>query len=161
MDANVKIVEVGPRDGLQNIHQQVPTDVKIGLIQKLCDAGLRSIEITSIVSPRAVPQLRDCRDVLQSPPIRDLLRNGSLRLPVLVPNIKGISIAIEHGVSEVAIFISASEGFSKANINCTVAEGISRARDVAQMAQSRGLAVRGYVIVPFPYSRTLQPVAGS
>lgn len=143
MEQNVRIVEVGPRDGLQNIAQKVPTNVKLELIRKLYDTGLRTIEVTSVVSPRAVPQLSDCREVLKSPPIQELLQNKSLRLPVLIPNVKGIEIGCQYGISEVAVFISATEGFSKANINCTVDQGIARARSVAQEAQRRGLAVRG------------------
>lgn len=143
MDATVRIVEVGPRDGLQNIAQTVPTDVKIELIRKLHGAGLDTIELTSVVSPKAVPQLSDCREVLKSPPIQELLKQNSLRLPVLIPNVKGIHIGSEYGISEIAIFISATEGFSKANINCTVDQGIARAKSVAQEAQRGGLAVRG------------------
>ncbi|KAH6967750.1 hypothetical protein BKA56DRAFT_678898 [Ilyonectria sp. MPI-CAGE-AT-0026] len=161
MDANVRIVEVGPRDGLQNIAQKVPTNVKLELIRKLYDTGLRSIEVTSVVSPRAVPQLSDCREVLKSPPIQELLQNKSLRLPVLIPNVKGIEIGCQYGISEVAVFISATEGFSKANINCTVDQGIARARSVAQEAQRRGLAVRGYVSCVFadPFDGLTPPAA--
>ncbi|KAF7548441.1 hypothetical protein G7Z17_g7055 [Cylindrodendrum hubeiense] len=161
MNPNVRIVEVGPRDGLQNISQKVPTNIKIDLICKLYDTGLRAIEITSVVSPKAVPQLSDCRDVLKSSLIQELLQNKSLRLPVLIPNIKGIEIGSQYGISEVAVFISATEGFSKANINCTVDEGIARARSVAQEAQRRGLAVRGYVSCIFtdPFDGPTSPTA--
>ncbi|KAF9895173.1 hypothetical protein FE257_000075 [Aspergillus nanangensis] len=143
--AAVRIVEVGPRDGLQNIKEPVPTSVKIELVRRLRDSGLRTIELTSIVSPRAVPQLADCREVLGHADIKRLHNEQENRLPVLVPNLKGLNIAIDSGVREVAVFISATEGFSKANINCSVADGIERAGNVVQKALSRGLAVRGYV----------------
>ncbi|KAI9146710.1 Hydroxymethylglutaryl-CoA lyase [Paramyrothecium foliicola] len=161
MSPAVRIVEVGPRDGLQNIAHQVPTAQKVQLIQKLHDAGLKAIEVTSIVSPKAVPQLRDCRDVLRSHPVQALLRDKTLRLPVLTPNIKGVTIAREHNVSEVAIFISATEGFSKANINCTVADSLVRARLVAQEAISNGMLVRGYLSCIFadPFDGLTDPQA--
>lgn len=139
----VRIVEVGPRDGLQNIKEPVPTSVKLELIQRLRATGLRTIESTSVVSPKAIPQLADCRDVLGNESIRQLQGERGLRLPVLVPNVKGLDIAIEYGVKEVAVFISATEGFSKANINCTVQQGIERAKAVAEKATECGIAVRG------------------
>jgi hydroxymethylglutaryl-CoA lyase len=143
MDSSVRIVEVSPRDGLQNISRQVPTETKIQLIQRLHDAGLAAIELTSIVSPRAVPQLKDGQDVLKSPPVQALLSDKSNRLPVLVPNTRGAEAARRHGVSEVAVFVSATGGFSKANINCTVDEGIARAKAIAQEAKAHGVAIRG------------------
>ena len=139
----VRIVEVGPRDGLQNIKEPVPTSVKLELIQRLRATGLRTIELTSVVSPKAIPQLADCRDVLGNESIRQLQGQSGLRLPVLVPNLKGLDIAIEHGVKEVAVFVSATEGFSKANINCTVQQGIERAKAVAEKAIECGITVRG------------------
>ena len=139
----VRIVEVGPRDGLQNIKDHVPTSVKIELIRRLRGTGLQTIELTSVVSPRAVPQLSDCRDVLRMEDIKSLRKEPNIRLPVLVPNMKGLDIALECGVKEVAVFISATEGFSKANVNCTVKEGLERARNIAEKATSCGLAVRG------------------
>ncbi|KAM5370952.1 hypothetical protein ACJZ2D_008265 [Fusarium nematophilum] len=161
MTIDVRIVEVGPRDGLQNISQQVPTDVKIDLIQRLHKTGLNTIEVTSVVSPKAVPQLRDCRQVLKSKPVRALLQDASLRLPVLVPNRKGIEIAHQLGVREVAVFVSASEGFSKANINCTVEEGLARARVVCHEAKRVGCIVRGYVSCIFadPFDGPTPPSA--
>ena len=138
----VRLVEVGPRDGLQNIRDHVPTPLKIELIRRLHRTGLRAIELTSVVSPRAVPQLADCRDVLRNDGIR-YLQEQPLRLPVLVPNLKGLEVAMEHGAQEVAVFVSASEGFSKANINCSVRQGIERARAVAHRALQHGLTVRG------------------
>lgn len=138
-------MEVGPRDGLQNIREKVPTSTKLELIQRLRDAGLRTIELTSVVSPRAIPQLADCRDVLGNSSVNTLLQHdqAGLRFPVLVPNVKGLEIALQYGVKEVAVFISATEGFSKANINCSVEQGIARAKEVAGLARKAGVAVRG------------------
>lgn len=141
---SVRIVEVGPRDGLQNIRNNVPTPVKLELINRLEQTGLCIIELTSVVSPKAIPQLADCQSVLSSKPVQKLLTEKThLRLPVLIPNTKGLDIALKYGVKEVAVFISATEGFSKANINCTVQQGIDRARAVATKARSAGVAVRG------------------
>ncbi|KAJ6093441.1 hypothetical protein N7486_008730 [Penicillium sp. IBT 16267x] len=157
--AAVRIVEVGPRDGLQNIRDKIPTATKLELIQRLQECGLRTIELTSIVSPRAVPQLSDCRDVLGSDRVQQSIANPSLRLPVLVPNIKGLNIAIQHGVREIAVFISATEGFSKANINCSVEEGIARAKEVTSLALNSNMVVRGYVSCIFedPYDGPTSP----
>lgn len=139
----VRIVEVGPRDGLQNIRDAIPTATKLELIRRLQETGLRTIELTSVVSPRAIPQLADCREVLRSPAVTRLLSSSGLRLPVLVPNVKGLESAVQHGVKEIAVFTSATEGFSKANINCTVEQGIERARQVASLALKSGVSVRG------------------
>ena len=144
--AEVKIVEVGPRDGLQNIDKHLPTALKVELIQRLHCSGLQNVEITSVVSPSAVPQLQDCRQVLRSEPVVNLLSTGRGHYPVLTPNIKGVQIAHQHGASEVAVFVSAAEGFSKANAKCTVAQGIIRARESASEAKRLGMAVRGYII---------------
>ncbi|KIW16275.1 hypothetical protein PV08_06326 [Exophiala spinifera] len=152
----VRIVEVGPRDGLQNIKTTIPMATKLELISRLRQTGLTTIEVTSVVSPRAIPQLADCRAVLADTGIQKLIRaSGSqsqsqpptqqLRLAVLVPNLKGLEIALNHGVREVAVFVSATEGFSRANINATVDQGLARAQQVAEKAISAGLAVRGYV----------------
>ncbi|KAH9235779.1 hypothetical protein K456DRAFT_1748405 [Colletotrichum gloeosporioides 23] len=137
---SVRIVEVGPRDGLQNVKSPIDTGNKLVLIERLRQAGLKNIEITSVVSPKAIPQLADCRQVLSSGLIGEWLRSSSdLRLPVLVPNTKGLQIALDHGVREVAVFVSATEGFSRANINCSVDEGIQRAHQVATKAVSAAL----------------------
>lgn len=140
----VRIVEVSPRDGLQNIHGQVPTATKLELIQRLREAGLGSIEMTSVVSPRIIPQLADCREILSHPSVKPSPLTGP-RLPVLVPNTKGLNIAMEYGVKEVAVFVSATEGFSKANTNCSVQQGIERAQEVAKIAHKASIAVRGWV----------------
>ena len=138
----VRIVEVGPRDGLQNIRDSIPTSTKLELIRRLEEAGLGTIELTSVVSPKRIPQLADCRDVLGD---QGVMKMGEkdLRLPVLVPTTKGLEVAIEYGVKEIAVFISATEGFSKANINCSVEQGIERARNVASLALQSNIAVRG------------------
>lgn len=140
----VRIVEVGPRDGLQNVKTSIPTPTKIELIKRLQQTGLQSVEITSVVSPRAIPQLSDCTTVLSNAHIQRVLQNGQIRAPVLIPNLKGLEIALQHGVREVAVFVSASEGFSRANINCSVQEGLDRAKAVAERARENNLAVRGY-----------------
>lgn len=140
----VRVVEVGPRDGLQNVKTSVPTEVKLELISRLRDTGLQSIEVTSVVSPKAIPQLADCRQVLASPTVKRLRREGAnLRLPVLVPNKKGLQIALDYKVTEVAVFVSATDGFSRANLNCSVEEGLKRAREVASDATAVGIPVRG------------------
>lgn len=141
----VRIVEVGPRDGLQNFKTHVATETKLELVERLRQTGLKTIELTSIVSPKAVPQLADCRQLLSTKSIQDLQKDEHLRLPVLTPNLKGLQIAMEHNVREVAVFASASEGFSKVNTNCNVAEGLERARQVCDRAIKANIAVRGYV----------------
>ncbi|KAK3116594.1 hypothetical protein LTR53_002892 [Teratosphaeriaceae sp. CCFEE 6253] len=147
--AAVRIVEVGPRDGLQNVKPKIPTSTKLDLIHRLHAAGLRHVEITSVVSPRAVPQLADCRAVLSDPRIQSLLSDPGLRTTVLIPNLKGLDIALRSHVREVAVFVSAAEGFSQANIRCSVQAGLDRARDVAVQARASGVAVRGYISCMF------------
>jgi hydroxymethylglutaryl-CoA lyase len=159
--ASVRIVEVGPRDGLQNVKAKIPTTTKLALIHKLRAAGLQNIEITSVVSPRAVPQLADCKDVLADSRIQGLMTDSTLRTPVLIPNLKGLDIATRHNVKEVAVFVSAAEGFSQANIRCSVQEGLDRARQVAEKARSHGIAVRGYISCVFacPFDGPTPPAA--
>ncbi|XP_027343050.1 hydroxymethylglutaryl-CoA lyase, mitochondrial-like isoform X2 [Abrus precatorius] len=136
----VKIVEVGPRDGLQNEKNIVPTAVKIELIHRLASSGLCVIEATSFVSPKWVPQLADAKDVMQA--VHNL---GGIRLPVLTPNLKGFEAAIAAGAREVAVFASASESFSKSNINCSIEESLARYRAVTRAAKELSIPVRGYV----------------
>ncbi|CAK7200222.1 hypothetical protein SEUCBS139899_002913 [Sporothrix eucalyptigena] len=162
LPSTVRIVEVGPRDGLQNIPDRVPTATKIELIQRLIAAGLTTIEVTSVVSPNAVPQLADCHDVLTNPSINQLLLDKSRRTPVLVPNLKGAEIASQAGVNEVAVFVSATEGFSRANTRCSVEEGLKRACDVTKLFLTRpGTAVRGYISCIFadPFDGPTEPTA--
>ncbi|KAH7385108.1 hypothetical protein BKA64DRAFT_697166 [Cadophora sp. MPI-SDFR-AT-0126] len=155
--AGVKIVEVGPRDGLQNISQVVPTSIKIELIQRLVRTGLLAIEATSFVSPKWIPQLADGSEVLRQ--IQSLQAGSKIQFPVLVPNVKGLEKAYECGAKEVAVFVSATEGFSKKNINCTVAESLDRVRDVTKRATGLGIKVRGYVSCIFqdPYEGLTDP----
>ncbi|XP_066168121.1 hydroxymethylglutaryl-CoA lyase, mitochondrial isoform X2 [Oryza sativa Japonica Group] len=137
---SVKIVEVGPRDGLQNEKNIVPTHVKIELIQRLATSGLSVVEATSFVSPKWVPQLADAKDVM------DVVRNiEGVSLPVLTPNLKGFEAAVAAGAKEVAVFASASEAFSKSNINCTIKESLARYKDVALAAKELKIPMRGYV----------------
>ncbi|XP_022153031.1 hydroxymethylglutaryl-CoA lyase, mitochondrial [Momordica charantia] len=136
----VKIVEVGPRDGLQNEKNMVPTSVKVELIHRLVSSGLTVIEATSFVSPSRVPQLSDASEVMEA--VRDL---EGARLPVLTPNLKGFEAAVAAGAKEVAVFASASESFSKSNINCSIEESLVRYRAVTSAAKKLGIPVRGYV----------------
>lgn len=136
----VKIVEVGPRDGLQNEKHIVPTAVKVELIKMLVSSGLPIVEATSFVSPKWVPQLADANDVMEG--IRNV---EGARFPVLTPNLKGFEAAVAAGAKEVAIFASASESFSKSNINCSIEESLHRYREVADAARKHSLPVRGYV----------------
>ncbi|XP_066306106.1 uncharacterized protein [Miscanthus floridulus] len=136
----VKIVEVGPRDGLQNEKDIVPTPLKVELIRRLATSGLPVVEATSFVSPKWVPQLADAKDVMEA-----VQTIEGVRLPVLTPNLKGFEAAIAAGAKEIAIFASASEGFSKSNINCTIKESIARYNDVALAAKEKEIPVRGYV----------------
>jgi hypothetical protein len=151
--ANVRIVEVGPRDGLQNVKSKIPTATKLALIHKLRAAGLQNIEITSVVSPQAVPQLADCKDVLADSRIQGLMADSALRTPVLIPNLKGLDIAMRHNVKEVAVFVSAAEGFSQANIRCSVQEGLDRA-PACSRAHSMDLRLPPlYMTVPVSFLR--------
>ncbi|CAM6095675.1 unnamed protein product [Calypogeia fissa] len=136
----VKIVEVGPRDGLQNEKASVPTHVKVELIQRLVDAGLPVVEATSFVSPKWVPQLADARDVMAAV---STLKGGNF--PVLTPNLKGFEAAVAAGAKEVAVFAAASESFTKNNINCTIEESLQRYQLVCSAAQRLNIPVRGYV----------------
>ena len=127
--SSVKIVEVGPRDGLQNEKARVPTDVKVELINKLIDAGLSVIEAGSFVSPKWVPQMADTRDVFQQ-----CARMSNVCFPVLVPNLKGLEAAIAAGAKEVAGFAAASETFSQKNTNCSIKESLERQQRVCDEA---------------------------
>ncbi|XP_052136687.1 uncharacterized protein LOC127755088 [Oryza glaberrima] len=150
----VKIVEVGPRDGLQNEKSTVPASVKIELIHKLVASGLSVVEATSFVSPKWVPQLADAKDVLQG--IRHV---PDVRFPVLTPNLRGFEAALAAGAKEVAVFASASESFSKSNLNCTIKESLVRYRDVVTSAKKHGIRIRGYVscVVGCPVEGTIHP----
>ena len=138
--SSVRIVEVGPRDGLQNEKPSVSVDVKVELIEALAEAGLRTIEAGSFVSPKWVPQMADTAAVL-----RKLRRGPEVSYPVLVPNVGGLQAALECGVKEVAVFAAASETFSQRNINCSIEESLARLEIVSDSALNHGLKVRGYV----------------
>lgn len=153
--SDVTIVEVGPRDGLQNEAAPVPTADKIALITALAAAGVKVIEAGSFVSPKWVPQMADSAAVLAGlPPL------PGVRLPVLVPNLKGLEAAQAAGVQEIAVFGAASEAFSQRNINCSIAESLERFRPVAAAALAAGIKVRGYVscVLGCPYQGDV-PVA--
>lgn len=136
----VRVVEVGARDGLQNEAAHVPAAVKLELIERLAAAGLRTIEATSFVSPRWVPQMADAPEVLAR-----LSRRPGVRYPVLVPNLQGLERAIQAGAREIAVFTAASDAFNRRNINCDVAGSLARLQPVVAQARARGLWVRGYV----------------
>jgi hydroxymethylglutaryl-CoA lyase len=144
----VKLVEVGPRDGLQNEKVIIPTQVKIDYITALGDAGLRVIEAGAFVSPKWVPQMADTADV-----IRDIPKDPGVEYPVLVPNMRGLERAIESGVKSIAIFTASSETFNKRNINMSIDESFENYAPVAARARAEGMRVRGYVSTAFgcPY----------
>ena len=140
----VTIHEVGPRDGLQNEPTIVPVEVKVEFIDRLADAGLRTIEATSFVHPKWVPQLADAQEL-----VTRLERRAGVRYPVLVPNERGLDRALENGLREVAIFGSATESFAKRNLNRTVAESIAMFAPVVMRAREAGCDVRGYLSMCF------------
>lgn len=150
----VRIVEMGPRDGLQNEPGEVPTAVKLELIDRLGAAGLKAIEATAFVSPKWIPQMADHTEVLEG-----IHRRPGVSYPVLTPNLKGFESALAAGAKEVAIFGAASEAFSKKNINCSIAESMERFRPVAEAAAKAGVKVRGYVscVVACPYEGEVAP----
>jgi len=152
--SSVRIVEVGPRDGLQNEKQVIPTAAKLELIRRLAATGLRDIEATAFVSPKWVPQMADHAEVL-----RGLDWSTGINYPVLTPNLKGFEAALAAGAREVAVFASASEGFSQKNINCSIAESIERFIPVLKAAKTAGVKVRGYVscVVACPYDGPVAP----
>lgn len=155
MTDKVTIVEVGPRDGLQNEPYTIPTQVKIELIERLADSGLGVIEATSFVAAPAIPQLADAEEVFER-----LERKPGVRYPVLVPNEKGYERAQKVGAEEVAVFSAASEAFNQRNINCSIAESLERFAPVLARAREDGVRVRGYVstVLGCPYQGDV-PVA--
>ncbi|XP_053318260.1 hydroxymethylglutaryl-CoA lyase, mitochondrial [Spea bombifrons] len=150
----VKIVEVGPRDGLQNEKAIVPTEVKVQLINMLSEAGLQSIEATSFVSPKWVPQMADHVSVMQG-----IKKLPNVTYPVLTPNLTGFQSAVKCGAKEVAIFGAASELFSKKNINCSIEESLQRFQAVTAAAKEAKIPVRGYVscVLGCPYEGKVSP----
>ena len=148
MAERVRIVEVGPRDGLQNEAAALPVETRIAFIEMLIAAGLTSIEAGSFVSPKWAPQMADTASVLKA-----VARHSGVSFPVLVPNAKGLDAALEAGAREIAIFTAASETFSGKNINCSIAESFERFAPVVERALSAGVRVRGYVscVLGCPY----------
>ena len=144
----IQIVEVGPRDGLQNEKEWVPTKTKISLIEKLADAGLTKIEATSFVSPKWVPQLKDAHEVFTG-----IKRISGVSYPVLTPNMKGFERALEADAKEIAVFSAASEAFTQKNTNCSIEESINRFRPVLEEAKINNIPVRGYIscVLGCPY----------
>jgi hydroxymethylglutaryl-CoA lyase len=158
LPTRVKLVDVGPRDGLQNEKQPVAADIKIGLLHRLQDAGLREIEVTSFVSPKWVPQMADNAEVMHG-----IARKPGVRYSVLTPNMKGFEAAIaaprEEWPDEIVVFGAASEAFSQRNINCSIAESIERFAPVVAAAREHGIHVRGAMscTVGCPYEGEIDP----
>ena len=156
LPTRVRIVEMGPRDGLQNEKQIVSTEIKVELIARLGAAGLPAIEAASFVSPRWVPQMGDAADVMAR-----IERLPGVSYPVLTPNLQGFEAALAAGATEVAVFGAASESFSRKNINCSIAESLVRFEPVMAAAQAAGIRVRGYVscVLGCPYEGEISPEA--
>jgi hydroxymethylglutaryl-CoA lyase len=154
LPAKVKLVDVGPRDGLQNEKENVPTEVKVQLVHMLQDAGLTEIEVTSFVSPKWVPQMADNAQVMAA-----IRRKPGVRYSVLVPNMKGFEAAVESRPDEIVVFGAASEAFSQKNINCSIAESIERFAPVVQAAREKNIHVRGAIstAVGCPYEGEIAP----
>jgi hydroxymethylglutaryl-CoA lyase len=150
----VRVVEVGPRDGLQNEPQNVSTETKLEFIRLLADAGLKTIEATAFVSPKWIPQMADHAEVMRGLPLRE-----GVAYPVLVPNLRGFEAAVAAGATEVAVFAAASETFSQHNINCTIAESLERFAPVFDAARPANVRVRGYLscVLGCPYEGAIDP----
>ncbi len=154
----VKIWEAGPRDGLQNEPGVVATAVKVELIQRLAQAGLRHIEATSFVSPKWVPQMGDNAEVMAQ-----IERRPGVTYQVLTPNMKGFEGAVAAGATDIAVFAAASESFSQKNINCSIAQSLDRFQPVMDAAKAQGMRVRGFVscVVGCPYEGEIAPAAAA
>jgi hydroxymethylglutaryl-CoA lyase len=154
LPSKVKLVDVGPRDGLQNEKQQVPVEVKVGLVHRLQDAGLKEIEVTSFVSPKWVPQMADNAEVMAL-----IERKPGVRYSVLTPNMKGFEAAVASKPDEIVVFGAASEAFSQRNINCSIEESIERFAPVVEAAKAKGIHVRGAIscAVGCPYEGEVSP----
>jgi hydroxymethylglutaryl-CoA lyase len=150
----VRLVEVGPRDGLQNEAKPVPVEVKVELIDRLTDAGHVTVEAGSFVSPKWVPQMASTDEVMAR-----IRRKPGVSYPVLVPNKQGFNAALEAKVEEIAVFAAASESFSRKNINCSIAESLERFAPVMEAAQHHRIKVRGYIVVGCPYEGDVAPQA--
>jgi hydroxymethylglutaryl-CoA lyase len=156
LPASVRIVEVGPRDGLQNESRPVPLAVKVALVDALSEAGLPAVEAGSFVSPKWVPQMADSAAVMAA-----IRRYPGTDYPVLVPNLQGLEQALAAEVREIAVFAAASESFSRRNINCSIADSLDRFAPVVDKARAAGLRVRGYVscVLGCPYEGDVAPAA--
>ncbi|MCW8108749.1 hydroxymethylglutaryl-CoA lyase [Alteromonas ponticola] len=154
--AQVSIVEVGPRDGLQNEKTPVSTQSKVELVHNLVNAGLKRIETGSFVSPKWVPQMADSSDVFTR-----IKRHKGVTYSALTPNMKGFEAALQAGADEVAVFGAASESFSQRNINCSIEDSLNRFAPVVEAAQTAGIKVRGYVscVLGCPYEGEISPTA--
>ena len=154
LPSRVKLVDVGPRDGLQNEKEPVPAQVKIGLVHRLQDAGVKEIEVTSFVSPRWVPQMADAAEVMAL-----IERKPGVRYSVLTPNMKGFEAAVASRPDEIVVFGAASEAFSQRNINCSIAESMERFAPVVAAARDKGIDVRGAIscAVGCPYEGAIAP----
>ncbi len=157
LPTHVKIVEMGPRDGLQNEKQPVSTQVKLELIKRLMDAGEKHIEATAFVSPKWVPQMADHNEIMQG--LKTLDNTDDVMFPVLTPNLRGFEGALTGGAKEVAVFAAASESFSQKNINCSIAESIERFKPVMDAAKENNILVRGYVscVLGCPFEGNIAP----
>jgi hydroxymethylglutaryl-CoA lyase len=156
LPSRVKLVDVGPRDGLQNEKEPVPAAVKIALVHRLQEAGLKEIEVTSFVSPKWVPQMADNAEVMAG-----IRRQPGVRYSVLTPNMKGLEAAIASRPDEIVVFGAASEAFSQRNINCSIAESIERFAPVVRAAREHGIHVRSAISVAVgcPYEGEVSPAA--
>ena len=154
LPAKVKLVDVGPRDGLQNEKEPVPAQLKVGLVHRLQDAGVTNIEVTSFVSPKWVPQMADNAEVMAL-----IERKPGVRYSVLTPNMKGLEAALASRPDEVVVFGAASEAFSHRNINCSIAESIERFAPVVEAARAKGIHVRGAISCALgcPYEGEVSP----
>lgn len=156
LPTHVRLVEVGPRDGLQNEKQSIATDVKVALIDRLSDAGLPVIESAAFVSPKWVPQMADAAEVMAK-----IRRKPGVSYPVLVPNMKGFEAAVAAGAEEIAVFGAASEAFSQKNINSSIADSLARFKPVFAAARAANIRVRGYIscVLGCPYEGDVAPQA--
>jgi hydroxymethylglutaryl-CoA lyase len=154
LPGKVRLVEVGPRDGLQNEKAMVPIDVKVALVDLLTDAGFAAIEATSFVSPKWVPQMADAAEVMAR-----IRRKPGVRYPVLTPNMKGFEAALAAKADEVAVFVAATESFSQKNINCGIAESLERVSPIFAAAKDNAVRVRGYIscVLGCPYEGRVDP----
>lgn len=156
LPTSVKIVEVSPRDGLQNETKVIPTNIKIELINRLSETGLSVIEATSFVSPKWVPQMADHSEVFQA-----INKKENISYPVFVPNLRGLKDALAVGVKEIAVFTTPSEQFCQRNVNCSVTESLNHIAEMIELAKQHQVRVRGYLscVLGCPYEGDIAPAA--